>query len=183
MKIRTAVLALAAVVGLSSAAAAQQAPGFWKTPVIKGYGTEHVWPQATVRPDPAKTYKTVFLVTKAGKADAVNGGLDHVARAVNVFAAAGVPVDHLKFTVIIAGPATPIALSAKSFQAKFNKPNPNLELIEELKKAGVELLVCGNAMGEFGYTPAEINGNLKVALSALSTVIIRQQQGYALLPM
>ncbi|MHB1862472.1 MAG: DsrE family protein [Gemmatimonadaceae bacterium] len=184
MNIRHVVLSLAAMVGLASTAAAQQPAGFWTKPAIKDFGPVHVWPEAVVRPDAKTTYKAVFDVTQGSPtSDKVNPGLDHVARTVNVFAAAGTPLSHLKFAVIIHGGATPIALDDKTFQAKFGHPNPDLAVIEALKKAGVELLVCGNALGDMQYTPAEVNPSVKVALSALSTLIILQNEGYALIRM
>jgi intracellular sulfur oxidation DsrE/DsrF family protein len=183
MKLRISALSLAALLALASPAFAQQAPGFWTTPAIKGIGPVHVWPEATLRPNATATYKAVFDVTRAGNASKMNPGLDHIARAVNVFAAAGVPLTHLEFKVIVHGPATPVVLDAKSFQAKFGHPNPNLEVIQALKKAGVEIYVCGNALGDMKYTPSEVNSDVHVALSALSTVIILQDEGYALVTM
>ncbi len=183
MKLRISSLSLGILLAFASALSAQQAPGFWTTPAIKGIGPVHVWPEATLRPDTKSIYKAVFDVTKPGDAKKINPGLDHIARTVNVFAAAGVPLDHLKFTVIIHGPATPIVLDAKSFEAKFGRPNPDLDVIRALKKAGVRILVCGNALGDMGYTPSEVNPDLQVALSAMSTLIMLQDQGYALLRM
>ena len=165
-------------------ASATGAGDFWQYPAIQGYGPVHVWPEATLKPEPGNVYKAVFDLTQAGKGlDKLNPGFDHIARTVNVFAAAGVPVDHLKFIVIIHGPATPIALNAQAFEAKFHHPNPNLKVIEALRKAGVEVLVCGNALADMHFTPAEVNPQIKVALSALSTLILEQNQGYALMRM
>ncbi|MDE2346345.1 MAG: DsrE family protein [Gammaproteobacteria bacterium] len=163
---------------------AAQAADFWQYPAIPGFGPVHVWPEATLKPQADMTYKAVFDLTQAGKGlDKLNPGFDHIARTVNVFAAAGVPVEHLKFIVIIHGPATPIALSEKAFEAKFHHPNPNLKVIAALRKAGVELYVCGNALADMHYTPAEINPEVKIAMSALSTLILEQNQGYALMRM
>lgn len=183
MSTRSVILALAAVVAIAPAALAQQEPGFWTKPAIKEYGPVHVWPNVVVRPTANATYKALFDVTKPGKPGAVNPGLNHIARAVNAFAAAGVPLRHLKFAVIIHGPATPIVLSDKAYQEKFGHPNPNLAIIADLKKAGVNVMVCGNALGDMSYTPAEVNPHIKVALSALSTLIILQNEGYALIRM
>ena len=184
MNMRSVVLSLAAAVVFSSTAFAAQPPGFWTMPAIKDFGPAHVWPEAVDRPNTHTTYKALFDVTQTGKAmDKVNPGLDHIARAVNTFAAAGVPLSHLRFAVIIHGPATPIALDDKTFEAKFGHANPNLTVIAALKKAGVNVMVCGNALGDMEYTPAEVNPDIKVALSALSTLIIQQDQGYALIRM
>lgn len=184
MNIRYVMLSLAAVAGLSSAAGAQQPAGFWTKPAIKDFGPVHVWPEAVARPNGTTTYKALFDVTQGSPAaDKVNPGLDHVARTVNVFAAAGTPLSHLRFAVIIHGGATPIALDDKTFRAKFGHPNPDLAVIAALKQAGVDVMVCGNALGDMQYTPAEVNPEVKVALSALSTLIILQDEGYALIRM
>lgn len=184
MKTRTLMLAVVGAAAFASTASAQQPAGFWITPAIPGIGPVHVWPQAVLRPDAAASYKALFDVTKgAATDDKVNGAIDHIARTVNAFAAVGVPLSHLKFVVVIHGPATPIALDAKTFQAKYGHANPNLEAIDALTKAGVEITVCGNALGEIQLTPDQINPNLKIALSALSTIVILQNQGYALVSM
>lgn len=178
------VFALAAAAGMAATASAQQAAGFWSTPAIQGIGPVHVWPQAIMRPDVDATYKAVFDVTKAAASpDEMNPGLSHIARAVNVFAAAGVPTSHLRFTVIIHGPATPVVLNDEEFQRKFGHANPDAAVIAALTRAGVQVMVCGNALGDMQFTPAQVNSNVKVALSALSTLIILQDQGYALLTM
>ena len=186
MRIKIRPLALAAALSVTSmaAAVAAQPNGFWTEPAIHGFGPVHVWSEAVDRPNPKGTYKALFDLTKGdAKSTAVNPGLDHIARTVNAFAAAGVPLSHLHFKVIIHGPATPIALSANAFESKYGQPNPNLAVIEALKKAGVDVLVCGNALGDMEFTPAEVNPEIKVALSALSTLIIEQDHGYALMRM
>ena len=185
MTLRSIVLTAVAIgVTAAGTAGASQPAGFWHYPAIKGYGPEHTWPGVAVRPHAGTTYKALFDVTQGkAAADKVNPGLDHIARTVNIFAGAGIPLGHLKFEVIIHGPATPIVLSAAAYQAKFGHPNPNLAVIAALRKAGVHLLVCGNALGDMHLTPAQVNPEIHVALSALSTVIILQNQGYALVRM
>lgn len=184
MKLHTRLLVAAVAMALSASAFAAQPAGFWIKPAIAAYGPVHVWPEAVDRPSPGKTYKGLFDLTKGDpSSDKVNGGLDHIARAVNTFVAAGVPISHLKFDVIIHGPATPIALAEKAYMAKFGHANPNLAVIADLRKAGVKVMVCGNALGDMEFTPAEVNPDIKVALSALSTLVIQQDQGYALIRM
>ena len=184
MKMHTRLIALAAAMALSASAFAAQPAGFWVKPAIPAYGPVHIWPEAIDRPSPKKTYKALFDVTKGDPAsDKVNAGLDHIARGINTFAAAGVPLNHLKFVVIIHGGVTPIALGEKAYAAKFGHPNPNLAVIADLKKAGVNVMVCGNALGDMDFTPAEVNPDIKVALSALTTLVIQQDQGYALMRM
>ncbi|HET7396264.1 MAG TPA: DsrE family protein [Gammaproteobacteria bacterium] len=158
--------------------------GFWQNPVIKSAGEMHPLPDAAFQPDPQVTYKAVFSITR-GENDPkqVNGGLEHVARAVNVFASAHVPLDHLKFVVIIHGGAVPMTLDNAHYRKEFKTDNPDLKLIKELKAAGVQFAVCGQAVAGMKYDYKWINPDVKIALSALSTIIVLQQQGYALFPM
>lgn len=183
---RTLLFALAfsiPALAIPALAVAAQPPGFWSYPAIQGFGPVHVWPQATVRPNKDTTYKALFDVTKSKALDKLNGSLDHTARTVNAFASVGVPLKHLKFVVIIHGPATPIVLSEKAFEAKFGHPNPDLKIISALHKAGVEILVCGNALADQGYNPSDVNPQVKIALSAVSTLVALQNKGYALMRM
>lgn len=185
MTIRSVFLSVLAIgLSVAGAAAAPQPAGFWHYPVIKNYGPEHIWPGVVVRPQAGVTYKALFDVTR-GKPQStkVNPGLDHIARTVNIFAAAGVPLKHMKFVVIIHGGATPIVLGPAAYRAKFGHANPNLALIAMLRRAGVDVLVCGNALGDMHFTPAEVNPDIHIALSALSTVVIMQNRGYALVRM
>lgn len=168
----------------SSISYSEASADFWHYPAIKNYGPVHIWPSAIERPDPKKTYKALFDITKEGKGlDQVNPGLAHIARTINNFAELGVPMKNLKFTVIIHAAATPIVMSKEAFAAKYNAQNPNLELIDTLSKAGVEILVCGNSLADRKFTPDEVNPQIKIAASALTTLIMKQNDGYALLRM
>jgi intracellular sulfur oxidation DsrE/DsrF family protein len=171
---------------LSSAAPAE----IWQNPVIKVSGGMVALPDAAFQPDKTITYKAVFSVTHfdAEHATDPDGGLVPVARAVNVFASAGMPLSHLKFVVIISGEATPIVANNAIFKKKFHVDNPNLKVIQELEAAGVKVAVCGQAVAGFNYSMGKgakdytwIDPDVKIALSALSTMVILQQQGYSLI--
>jgi len=177
---------LVALIGifLSQPVWAAPPPGIWQFPVIKDAGAMHPLPIATYQPDKTTIYKVVFSVTREQKTpNKPDDGLEPVARAVNVFASAGVPLDHLKFVAVIYGGATPMALDNTHYKKQFGVDNPNLKVIRALKAAGVEVVVCGQAVAGFGYQNSWINPDVKIALSALSTLAILQQQGYALIPL
>lgn len=177
-------LALSASALPARAADAPSSPGFWSTPTIHGYGKIHYLKSAAFKPHPDRTYKLVFALTHGPKKpDQVNAGLDHVARAVNLYVAAGVPLDHLKIVAVAAGGATPLALDNAHYRARFHTDNPNLKLIAELRKAGVKVAVCAQAVGEHHFKYSWISPHVTVALSALTTMADFQQEGYALIPM
>ncbi|WEN15655.1 DsrE family protein [Rhodanobacter sp. AS-Z3] len=163
--------------------AASASDGFWQTPTINGAGKIHPMPQAAYQPDRQATYKVVFSLSKPGaKPTEVSPSLDHVARAINLYVNAGVPLSHLKFVAIAAGPATPIVLNDEQYRAKYGVANPNLPLIAQLRKAGVDVAVCAQAVAEHDFRYDWVDQQVTVALSGLTTIIDLQQQGYALSP-
>lgn len=159
-------------------------PGFWTTPAIQGFGKMHELPNSAYRPDAGKSYKIVFALTKGAKSpNDVNPALDHVARTVNLYVASGVPVPQLKFVAIAYGEATPLALDDAHYREKFGVANPNLVLIAQLRKAGVDVAVCGQAVAEHHFDYAWVDKSVTTALSGLTTVTTLEQAGYALMPL
>jgi intracellular sulfur oxidation DsrE/DsrF family protein len=175
---------LVAVASVSAHAAPADPAGFWTTPTIQGYGNIHYLPGSAFKPQPGHTYKVVFAMTQDAKDPSkVNPALDHVARTVNLYVAAGVPPAKLKFVAVAYGAATALALDDAHYQAAYGVPNPNLPLITELKKAGVTVAVCGQAVAEHHFGYDWIDANVTLALSGLTTVTTLEQQGYALMPL
>lgn len=165
-------------------AAAFAADDFWQTPTITAAGKMHPLPQAAYQPDHKATYKVVFGLTKgADKPDQVNPSLERVARTVNLYTSAGVPLNHLEFVAIAYGPATELALNDEQYRKLHNVANPNLPVIEQLRKAGVDVAVCGQAVAEHKYQYDWVDSHVTLALSALTTLSMLQQRGYALVPL
>jgi len=151
---------------------------------IQSAGAFHPLPDAAYQPQPSAAYRVVFGLSMASaKPDQVNPALERVARTVNLYAAAGVPLDHLKFVAVAYGQATAIALDDEHYRAQFSVANPNLPVIRELRKAGVDVAVCGQAVAEHHYENAWVAKDVTLALSALTTITSLQQQGYALMPL
>lgn len=171
------VLIAAAALSLPVALHAQQ----WEFPVIKGYGGVVPIPDAAVQPRKDLEYKVVFDVTAGTqKPDEVNPGLDRIARFINVYASAGIPPRRLKLVAVLTGPATPAVLDDAHYRARFGVANPNLDLIDQLTKAGVKLFVCGQALAGMRIDVASVNPNVSRALSALTVVPTYELEGYAL---
>lgn len=155
----------------------------WEYPVIKGYGPVHPLPHAAVQPDRALQYKILFDVTKSAKSSAkVNPALDHIARLINVYASAGMMPNQMHLVAIIHGPAAPIVLKNSEYKSKYGTNNPNIKLLSELKKNGVKLYVCGQALADNNFKAEWVNPDITVALSALTVVPTYQLKGYALMP-
>ena len=165
--------------------AQERAPvGYWTTPTIQNYGRVHFLPDAAFKPQPNHTYKIVFSLTQAAKTpDAVDPGLDRVARTINLYAAAGVPLSHLRLVAVASGAATAVVLDDPHYRAAYGVANPNLPLIAELKKAGVTVAVCGQAVAEHHFDYSWVASDVTLALSALTTVTTLETQGYVLMPL
>lgn len=148
-------------------------------PVIEGYGQIVPLPNAAEQPDTKTQYKAVFDITAGSDAGSVNGGLNAVARAVNVFASAGVPTDHLHFVAVIHSHATPIVLDNAHYKDKFGVDNPNIKLMERLAAAGVKLEVCGQAIHGMHIDESWVFKPVAVTLSGLSDLVIYGNKGYA----
>lgn len=179
------VLALVLPLWLLPASAAPASPDsvVWQYPVIKGHGGVTPLPGAALQPDPHKTYKVVFSLTRDKGENHVNSGLFHVARAVNLFAMAGVPTDQLKFVVVLHGAATWLAVDNDTYKKQYQHDNANRELIAKLSAAGVRFVVCGQALAGMKVSHDHINPNVHLSLSALSDLIILQSEGYVLFPL
>jgi intracellular sulfur oxidation DsrE/DsrF family protein len=186
MKTATVTKLRAAGLGLLLAgAAATSAAGetVWVNPAVPDFGAAAALPDAALQPDKSTDYKVVFNITAAGPNEKINPSLDRVARAVNIFASAGVPASHLHFIAVIHGPATPAILDNVHYKEKFSVDNPNIKLISELKAAGAQVVVCGQALAYNKFPHEWVNHDVEITLSAISDVIILQQKGYVLFPM
>lgn len=174
-------LALSCIALIATAAPAGDS-GVWQHPLIQSAGKMHFLPDAVFMPDPAATYKAVFDVTTAASdpKQAVEG-LDDVARTVNLFAAAKVPMDHLKLVVLLRGGALSAILTDAQYRKQYDTDNPNRKIIHELKGVGVQFVACGQAVTGRKYEAGWIDPDVQVALSGLTTLILLQNQGYAVM--
>lgn len=172
------VFALAGVAGAACAAEPT-----WVNPAVPDFGASVALPDAGMQPDKNAEYKAVFNITGEGPNEKINPSLERAARAANIFVSAGVPLPHLHFIAVVHGPATQSVLDNDHYKEKFNVDNPNVKLIAELKAAGVKVVVCGQALAAKKFPHEWVNQDVEITLSAISTVIILEQQGYAFFPM
>lgn len=169
-------LALLLPIGLASPAFAQSEPAL----PIPSYGAARDVPGAKELPDPRMTYKVVFDLSKAApKVEDVNPGLIAVARYVNTLAKYGVPASHRKIAVVFHRGATEIIQNNDAFKARNGgHDNPNIALIQSMKKAGVDFHVCGQAVLARKIEPKNIMPDIELDLWALTTLVNMQLRGY-----
>lgn len=152
-------------------------------PRIKTAGGVYALSKEVTMPAADHDYRLVIDVKGAEVTESgVNRHLETAARALNLYSMAGVPAAQLKLAVVIHGKATPSVLADASYQKLFGKPNPNAALIAELHTAGVRISLCAQAMIHAGYSMADVRDDVRVELSALTTLVELQADGYQLIP-
>jgi uncharacterized protein (TIGR01244 family) len=152
-------------------------------PRIAMAGGVYPMPAGTLMPAANLEHRLVIdAASGETTADGILRRLDAAARAVNLYALAGVAPQRLKVAVVLHGKATAAALSDAAYRKHQGRANPDAALIGALHEAGVRLYVCGQALGHAGYTPGEVDADVRVALSAMTALTSLQADGYSLIP-
>jgi intracellular sulfur oxidation DsrE/DsrF family protein len=169
-------IALALLSALSAPAFSQAEQSL---PIPEGLVAKDI-PGAKELPDPKMTYKVVFdIATAAPKVDQVNPGLTGVVRYLNTLAKNGVPADHRKIAVVLHQNATEIILNNEAFRARNDgHDNPNVTLIQSMKRAGVDFRVCGQSVLAHNIDPKTIMPEIELDLWALTTLVNLELRGY-----
>jgi hypothetical protein len=150
-------------------------------PLVPGHGGVAPLPRAAEQP--RKGAKAVFDVTADAKPAEVNRGLEQVARLLNLYGAAGLTARDVKIAAVFHGEADKAVLSDAAYAARFKAAaNPNLPVIRDLKKAGVEVFVCGQSLHDLGFKAEEVAEDVPVADSAMLVLVNKQTDGYAYIP-
>lgn len=124
-------------------------------------------------------YKVVIDVTDGvNDSTSVMGTLKEVARSYNLNIANGVPQKKIKMAVVIHGGAIYGILNDEAYQKKYGVPNPNREVIDILKKEGIEFYVCSQILSFRNVPEGEILKSVDVAVSAKTALISLDQMGY-----
>lgn len=177
-------LALASPWQAARAGEAGKAPSFdWVTPAVAGFGKVHPRPDAAVQPDPAVDYRIFVRVTDDGKHPRERlHALDRLARLVNLMAVSKVPASHVHIVALLDGEAT-LAAATDEVYRRFTKvaKNPNQPIVHALRQAGVELLVCGQALAMEKLPDSAVVPDVTVTLSALTDTVVYGQKGYSYL--
>lgn len=120
--------------------------------------------------DSEMEYRIVIdLKTLQRDKESINPGLNNVARLMNLHGLGGVKAENLDVAVVVHGGATDVIIDNEAYQKRYELDNPNIELISALKEAGVKVYVCGQSLLSRQYARDEINEEVTVALSMLTT--------------
>ena len=154
-------------------------------PVIKGSKNSGVIPvkDPTEIPDPNIDYKLLFEVTMNNPdsiANEINGGLDEVARVINLHYASGVPLKRIIPVIVVHAGAVNAIKNNVAYQKKYKMDNPNLKLIDDLKKLGAKFIVCGQAMAFTQTEKEDLLPDIKISLTAQTVLSHYQLKGYVI---
>lgn len=151
-------------------------------PVVPGFGGV-VAIENAVEPPRAGLKLVLDATADTKKPEELNKGLERAARILNLYGVAGMQASDLKVTVVLHGEATKSVLTDSAYQARYQtEKNPNLPLIAALQKAGVEVMVCGQALNYKKIGRDEVLADLPVAAAALTVLLNRQADGYGYVP-
>jgi intracellular sulfur oxidation DsrE/DsrF family protein len=141
-----------------------------------------VIPNAAVAPDKARIYRAIFDATRAAdKPTQLLPALNMAGSELNAFDAAEVPAKNVRFAVVFHGSAVDGILDDAHYQDKFGVPNPNLKVIDEMRKVGVAFFVCGQHLAASAVDPNTLTPNVIIASDALIVLMKYQSDGYALM--
>lgn len=173
-------LLLAALLLASTCAIGQE---FSRGPVIADFGAVVDVADDAFNLVPGRTYRLLFDVS-AGSRDRheLNHGLESAARFLNMHARAGIAPDDLQIEIVTHGGTTWDVLSDEAYRQRFGRDNPNTALLQALAGAGIVIRQCGQSAAFNGVAADELAPGVSMAVSAMTVLVRRQSEGWALLP-
>lgn len=151
-------------------------------PIIKDYGT--VWKVANLdyKVDIVNDLKAVFDIMDSPESHkVVNKSIETVARFLNMHAQSDVPVDNLKFALVVHNKASKDIITNKAYQKRYGTDNPNQKLIKDLLAAGGQVILCGQSSMSRGFPKDDLIEGVQLSLSAMTALIQLQNDNYRLI--
>lgn len=148
-------------------------------PIIKNYGGVARFEEAELPTQGGKIL--VDLTTGSTTKTGINKGWERVARMINLYALAGISTSDLEIVVIVHGEATRSILSDNTHQEKYGTNNPDLPVIMAVQSVGVKVKVCSQAIVHRGFTKEGVFESIDLSLSAITTLVTYQQNGYSVI--
>ena len=155
------------------------APAFAQSAPITGVPSMKDFPGALELPDPKLDYKIVFDMNKMpASSDKVLPGLTMIGVLINTYESHGVSPDHLHLVAVFHGPTIVAVTDDATYKARTGVDhNPNVALLQQLRKAGLKTVVCGQSTMAQHYDFKSIQ-YAQINLSASVTFINLMTRGY-----
>lgn len=154
---------------------------FTTGPVVESFGPVADVEQ-TVPLTGREHFKIVFDASEQGKGDKRNRKFESLARFLNMQARAGVKPEQIELALVVHGGAGFDVLNDTAYQKKFQRDNPNVDLLAALQKNRVRIILCGQSAAYNGIGNKDLLPGVEMALSAMTAHALLQQQGYTLNP-
>jgi intracellular sulfur oxidation DsrE/DsrF family protein len=155
-------------------------------PLIKSGKMSGVLPVTgiTEKPDPTQQYLLLKELANGIKDSVVAkeqlAGFQEVGRLINLHIASGIPLNKIHMVLVAHAGAIKGFYTNEIYRKEFGCDNPNLALLDELKKAGVRFIVCGQAMHFQEIKKEELLPIVRVSLTAQTALSNYQLKGYVL---
>jgi intracellular sulfur oxidation DsrE/DsrF family protein len=178
---KAAAIALTGVLVLASGWLGPAKADSGKPLLVPGYEAAKDLPGARELPDPKTDYKVVFADNQDAKNPGdVNPMLPLIATYVNTLGKYSVPAEHRHIVIMIhhRTPDLDIVMSNEAYKARYNRDNPNIAIIHALKKAGVDIRVCGQGLIARKIESNQVNPDVQIDLWAMTTLVNLQLKGY-----
>lgn len=128
-----------------------------------------------------KDIKAVYQISDLAEHEGVHKGLFYARKVLGGYAKLGVPASELDLRLVYHSAALPALLKDPAYQRLTGKsdPNPNIDLIAELIKAGVHIEICSDTMRQKDVQPADLLPGINIVPAAFPRLIDLQATGYS----
>ena len=169
----------ASTVAAQSVAVKNTPPSAGET-LIRKAGTSNPIPNPEFKAPKHLVYKVSWDVT-VGPAtpDSAVAGFSRVANFLVMADDAGVPRRNVHLALIVHGTATQSLLNNEAYKKATGADNANVALLQALHDAGVQVIVCGQALVNRKVPRDQLLPFVKVSTSATMARAILHAQGYA----
>jgi intracellular sulfur oxidation DsrE/DsrF family protein len=124
-------------------------------------------------------YKMAWHVTEAPEQPTgIASGFVSPANMFRLMDANGVPRSNVRLAIIVHGTATPSLLVNDAYKARTGVDNGSVALLTALHEAGVQIIVCGQALINRNVSRGQLLPFVKVATTAGTAHAILAAQGY-----
>lgn len=151
-------------------------------PIINGFGKVFEVADQDFNYDVSADFKAVFDVGYSPKENnKSNASIETGARFLNMHAQSGMSKKQLHVALVIHGAAAKDILTDAAYKERYGIKNPNLELINALIDADVQIILCGQTASHRKIKKTEMINGVQLSLSAMTALVQLQNEDYRLI--
>lgn len=151
-------------------------------PIIADYGKVWQVENQDYTLQTEKEFKVVFdIMNSPEDPSALNRTIETAARFLNMHGQNGVAKENMKVALVVHNKASKDIITNAAYTKKYQVPNPNAAMIQQLLAAGVEFIFCGQSSVSRDFPIEEAIPGVQLSLSAMTALIQLQDEGYRLI--